>query len=133
MEYTKEQKREYFAKLRASWKANKDAAENDSDGRIKYEAIRKETPGFSISYYGFYWTLRQMIAQNLEGTPYIDAKTFNGWKSAGFRVKKGENSKIEGVTWMAAKSKKEEEDDDHTNLYPKKYALFHKSQVEAIN
>lgn len=125
--YTKEQKTEYFKALRQNWQKNKEASQNDADMKAKYEAIQAESPNFKISYMGFYFTAMQMQAQNLEGIPYIDAKTFNGWREAGFKVKKGEHSKIDGITWIGNEDK-----DGEKTLYPKRYALFHKSQVEAL-
>lgn len=131
-EYTKEQRAEYFKALRERWSINKAQSEQDSDAKAKYDAIRKESPTFTISYAGFYFTLKAMQAQGLEGLPYIDAKTFNGWRASGYKVKKGEHSTIDGITWIQAKSKDGNDDDDDAPLYPKAYALFHKSQVEAI-
>ena len=62
---------------------------------------------------------------------YVDAKTFNGWRDSGFKVRKGEKSKIEGMTWIKSIKEKEGEDDE-VNLYPKRYALFHRKQVEVV-
>jgi len=63
-----------------------------------------------------------------DGVPYVDCKTFNGWKGAGFQVKRGEKSKISGITWIG----NDPDDDDDKSVYPKMYRLFHKSQVEKI-
>jgi len=125
--YTTEQKKEYFKTLRQNWQKNKELSQNDVDMKAKYEAILKESPDYKISYTGFYFVMMQMQRLGLEGTPYVDAKTFNGWRSTGFKVKKGETSKIEGITWIG-----NEDDDSKKTLYPKRYALFHKSQVEAL-
>ena len=132
MNFTQEQKKEYFKNLRERWTANKAKADQDIDAKAKWEAIQAESPN-GVSYYGFYFTYTTMKAQNLEGLPYVDTKTFSGWHSAGFKVKKGEKSKIRGITWIGAQTK---EDNGENNadrvLYPKMYALFHKSQVEAV-
>lgn len=128
-EYTKEQKAEYFKALRDRWAQSKELSEKDNDAKSHYEAMRRESPTASISYTGFYFALMAMRAQNLNGIPYVDAKTFNGWITAGFKVKRGEKSTIEGITWIKAEKKTEDADD---KLYPKRYALFHKTQVEEI-
>lgn len=131
--YTAEQRSEYMASLRARWAANKARADQDADARAKWQAVQAEAPEARISFYGFYFTLCSMQDQKLAGLPYVDAKTFNGWRASGFMVKKGAKSSIEGVTWMRGTSKKDEEDDDTGRaLYPKRYALFHKTQVEAL-
>lgn len=126
--YTKEQKAEYFKTLREKWNKNKTDADNDTDARAKYEAIHKEANG-KFSYYSFYFTLMDMNRNGYAGNPYVDCKTFNGWREAGFRVKKGEKSKIAGITWIAV-GKGENDADDF--MYPKSYHLFHKTQVELI-
>ena len=131
--FTADQKRQYFTGLREKWKANKEAADQDKDARARFEAIDKEAKkGFS--YYGFYFTLMNMQAQGLDGNPYIDCKTFNGWRGAGFKVKKGEKSKVSGITWIspASKDKTTGEDVESDYVYPKCYHLFHRTQVEAL-
>lgn len=129
-EYTKEQKQEYFKNLREQWKKNKLDASLDSDARLRYEAIKRESNG-NFSYEAFYWTYKQMQKLNLDGVPYINCKTFDGWKESGFKVKKGEKSKISGITWLSFKTKKDGKDEDV--VYPKVYHLFHSSQVEPLN
>jgi len=91
--------------------------------------------GGKVSYYSFYFTLRQMKDQKLKGIPYIDAKTFNGWKQVGFRVMKGQHSTLQGITWVESKKKEEEEEDGKKKrkfIYPKIYHLFHRTQVEEV-
>lgn len=128
--YTKEERGAYFKILRDKWKVNKLNADNDDDARAKWQAIQAESPEGRISYYGFYFTYIDMQAQGLDGLPYVDAKTFQGWQTAGFTVKKGEKSKISGITWIQCANKKEgSEDADGGALYPKLYNLFHRSQV----
>lgn len=75
--YTKEEKKEYFQKLRDRWSENKKNAENDKDAKLKYEAIVREFPSYKISFNSFYFTLQEMVKQGLEGIPYIDTKYFN--------------------------------------------------------
>lgn len=130
--FTKEQKKEYYKKLREDWKVSKRMADADK----KAEALFRESGLEGVSYYGFYFTLAQMRSLNLSGLPYIDCKTFGKWKEAGFKVKKGEHSKIRGITWLKVKikinPKKKIEEDDDVYMYPKVYALFHRSQVEEM-
>jgi hypothetical protein len=127
MAYTKEQKKEYFQGLRERWSKAKSDAENDAGARSQWQAMAQQ--GHGISYTGFYFTMLQMRSAGLEGLPYIDCKTFKGWQEHGFRVRKGEKSVIQGLTWLRAHSSDDEEDPD-APLYPKAYALFHRSQVD---
>lgn len=126
MSYTKEQKQAYFKNLREEWKKSKELADNDKEA----EALHRESCG-QMSYYSFYYTLVAMRKLKLSGIPYVDCKTFNRWKESGFIVKKGEKSKIKGITWIKSKNKDGEEDPD-APVYPKLYNLFHRTQVEAI-
>jgi hypothetical protein len=128
--YTKEEKKAYFLKLRELWKANKVIADSDTNAKAKYEAIVKESPNYKISYYSFYFILKDMLAQKLDGNPYVDTKTYKGWKEAGFQVKKGEESKLHGITWVTPQE--DDEEDENNFVYPKMYNLFHRSQVESI-
>lgn len=125
MTYTKEQKNNYFTNLRTEWKKSKAMAENDQ----LMQALYREA-GVNFSYWSFAFTKYEMDAKGLHGTPYIDCKTFNGWRDAGFIVNKGEKSVIRGITWIHPKGK--DGDEDETFLYPKVYNLFHVSQVSEI-
>jgi len=130
--FTKEQKREYFKRLRLEWKKSKALAEND----LQAEALFREAGLKGVSYNGFYFVLKQMQKLKLKGIPYVDCKTFQGWRENGYKVKKGEKSKIYGITWLSFEAKKEDKDkkekpekDEDKVLYPKVYHLFHKTQV----
>lgn len=125
MKYTKAQKAEYFKKLRKEWAESKKLAENDETAKALYREVKGE-----ISYWSFYFTLQMMKSLGYDGLPYIDCKTFNGWRESGFKVMKGEKSQIKGITWIGVKDDDGEEDDSF--VYPKMYHLFHKSQVQAI-
>jgi hypothetical protein len=127
MKYTKEERTEYFKQLRNRWKISKEMAENDELAKALFREIKG-----NFSYYSFYFTLQDMRKVGYQGLPYIDCKTFNGWKETGFKVKKGEHSKIDGIVWLEVKSNKETEDDEKLDVYPKLYHLFHRSQVEPI-
>ena len=124
MTHTKEEKQAYFKNLREEWKKSKELADQDETAK----ALFRETGG-KYSYTGFYFTLQQMRAEKLDGIPYIDAKTFKGWKETGFIVKKGEKSKLSGITWIDAHA---DQEDAEKLLYPKVYHLFHRTQIEAI-
>lgn len=127
MKYTKEERTEYFKQLRNRWKISKEMAENDELAKALFREIKG-----NFSYNSFYFTLQDMRKVGYQGLPYIDCKTFNGWKETGFKVKKGEHSKIDGIVWLEVKSNKETEDDEKLDVYPKLYHLFHRSQVEPI-
>jgi len=123
-QYTKEQKNKYFKNLRERWATSKVLADKDDTVKALYNEV-----GGDFSYYSFYWTLMDMKSLELEGIPYVDTKTFKGWKDAGFMVKKGEKSKLSGITWLPVKDKEGEETE---YLIPKEYKLFHTSQVEEL-
>jgi len=124
--FTKEQKAEYFRGLREEWARVKKLSEGNDKARAVFEASGLQ----GVSFIGFQIVLAQMKDLALEGLPYVDAKTFQGWKQSGFQVKKGEKSKIHVITWIGKKKENDEEDD--AVLFPKVYHLFHKSQVEEI-
>jgi len=121
---SKEEIKEYYKTLRERWAKAKELSETDQEAKAIYENLGKD-----FSYTSFYFTLMDMKEQNLEGIPYIDCKTFKGWIENGYKVKKGEKSKLQGITWVG--DKKGENEDD-LFIYPKVYYLFHKSQVEEI-
>jgi len=132
--YSKEEKKEYFDNLRLEWKKSKALAEND----MQAEALFRESGLTGVSYFGFYFVLKQMQKLKLKGLPYVDCKTLGGWRQNGYKVIKGEHSKVRGIIWMKAGlkkgEKKVEEDmsDGYVPMYPKIYHLFHKSQVEEM-
>jgi len=124
--YTKEQKTKYFSSLRQRWQESKKLAETD-----KMQAIIREVEatGLQVSPYSIVFTALEMEAKKLEGLPVIDAKTFNGWKSSGYKVKKGSKSVLNGITWLKVNKEDKEKE---SFVMPKVYRLFHRSQVEAI-
>lgn len=128
--FTKEEKKAYFENLRLEWKKSKALAENDMEA----EALFRESGLEGVSYFSFYFVLKQMKALKLAGIPYVDTKTFQGWRENGYKVIKGEKSKLHGVTWLkvvdskvVSRSSANEEEKGY--LYPKVYHLFHKTQV----
>ena len=57
--------------------------------------------------------------------------TFNGWKSRGYKVKKGEKSKIKFSIWKCTVKKSEDdEEDDDKSMFMKLSAFFTQEQVE---
>jgi len=124
MKYTKEQKREYFKQLRERWNKSKELAEKDEIAK----ALHKEVGG-EFSYYSFYFTLMGMRDLGYDGIPYVDCKTYKGWKDSGFKVKKGEKSKLSGITWLGVGK---DSDGEPEFIYPKEYHLFHRTQVEEL-
>lgn len=121
--YTRDQKKVYFNDLRSKWQANKIKAGNDATALDLFNKL-----GLQVSFFSFYFTLQSMKANQFDGVPYIDCKTYQKWIDSGFRVRKGEQSKIDGLAWVDCSK----DDSDEINLYPKIYKLFHKSQVEPI-
>jgi hypothetical protein len=128
MTYTKEQKDQYFKDLRERWTKSKEMAK--SDEMIAAWQAAQETLSKEFSINSFTDVKLQMDTLKLEGTPYIDTKTFHGWIQSGYKVKKGEKSKIKGITWVGSDDKEGEEGGAYR--FPKVYSLFHKSQVEEI-
>ena len=131
--YTKEEKQAYQKSLRNRWLEIKKSV--DEKKRNEIEAILAEH-GLDVSPYSFAFTQHSMRQNNYDGVPYLDCKTFVGWKDRGFIVKKGEHSKINGIVWLRAGNKETKEtgenDSDKGYLFPKMYALFHRSQVEEM-
>lgn len=127
--HTQEEVKQYFHNLRKEWQQAKEMSKKEE---FKAAYIEATANGLQVSITGWIFCKIQMEAQGLEGTPYIDTKTFNGWKSSGFKVKKGEKSKIHGLTWLQSQKQKDNEEEEKF-MFPKAYALFHKSQVEETN
>lgn len=130
MKTTKEQKQAYFKKLRERWQ---DAKKLLDDGKISEIQAIIATHGMKISVSGFMFVSIQMEAQGLDGLPYLDAKTYQGWRENGFQVRKGERSTLSGITWISPTTKDDngEEETDDSFVFPKEYHLFHRSQVDA--
>ena len=132
--YTKEEKREYFKNLRDRWNSVK---KSHTEKEISDAQAVIAAHGLNVSGYSFLFTTIQMEKLGLEGIPYLDAKTFQGWKEAGFQVRKGEKSLLSGITWVGVGNKSEDPDEaekagDEGYLFPKEYHLFHRSQVEPL-
>ena len=133
MNTTTQDKKAYMAELRLRWQAAKRTAD---DPQVKglYELLREQSPELRISAYSFAYVLSVMRRAGLEGLPYLDCKTFNSWKDCGFKVKKGEKAQIHGIVWKSFETKEKDGNGDNIEfMFPKAYALFHKSQVEPLN
>ena len=135
--YTQDQKKEYFKSLRDRWTNSKKLASEDQEAQALYRESITTTISGKISYWSFYFTLMDMKREGFSDLPYIDCKTFEGWRKSGFKVKKGEKSRIDGIVWLrfGSKGKIAEEInplEEEVSLYPKLYHLFHKSQVGSI-
>ena len=63
--------------------------------------------------------------KKFSGVPYEDFRTFRGWISVGKRVKKGEKTCYQSVSFPKMKDRKTGD----VRSYPKTYSLFHISQV----
>ncbi len=128
--HTKAEKQVYFKQLRERWTQAKQML---NDEKISEVQAIIATHGLKISNTGFMFVSLQMRRQGLDGLPYLDAKTYKGWKENGFQVRKGEKSTLSGITWIAAGAGKDfdHEIDKADYVFPKEYHLFHRSQVEA--
>ena len=127
MKRTKAQKQAYFKALRERWSEAKKLLDDKKIDEI--QAIIR-THGLKISRMGFLFVSIQMQKLGLDGLPYLDTKTYKGWRENGFQVKKGEKSQISGVTWIRP-GEDDPEVDSSDYMFPKEYHLFHRSQVEA--
>lgn len=60
--------------------------------------------------------------------------TFNGWKERGYKVKKGEHSKIKFSIWKHStrKIEKDGKEEERSNMFQKVSAFFTFDQVEPI-
>lgn len=117
--------------LRAKWsEAKKTITQEEQESISKFIADN----ALKISPLSYFIVSQQMKAQDLDGIPYRDAKTFKGWKSQGLCVKKGQHSFATGITWRTAKTKDENgkwvDSEDTGFVVPMGYKLFHRSQVE---
>jgi hypothetical protein len=131
-QYSREEKRAYFKALRERWRKAKELSEQEE---TEIQAIMMNH-GLNISISGFVFVQMQMKAQGLPGIPYIDAKTYQGWRESGFQVRKGEKSTLNGLTWVRCNDGSvddQEPNEVDSYVMPKEYHLFHKSQVVPIN
>lgn len=126
MKKTDAEKKAYFQSLRDRWN---EAKQKLADGDIKLIEAIIATHGLNVSNNGFMFVKMQLEAQHLDGLPYLDAKTYKGWCENGFKVRKGEKSTLDGITWITCNKKT---DPEKSFMIPKGYHLFHRSQVTAV-
>ena len=112
--------------LRAKWQEAKNLL---TEGKIAEIQAIIATHGLNVSTTGYMMCLVQMQALGLDGIPYLDCKTYKGWKDNGFHVKRGEHSQIDGITWVAV-TKKTDKEKEEAFMMPHGYKLFHRSQVK---
>lgn len=136
--FNEEEKKQYFAALKQEWMQAKQHSEEEKSYGLAW--IAAQEMGVNCSLTGFTFVLRQMVKLELDGLPYQDCKTFKGWQEFGYQVNKGEKSKLFGITWVGPGRVKAEklcgvidecndEQMEKGMIWPKKYVLFHRSQV----
>ena len=124
MTHTPEEKKAYFQNLRNRWTLAKEYAKQEEIKAAWLEAQKTTSGTFSLSSFALVYS--QLKEQQKDGTPYIDTKTFDGWKKSGFMVKKGEKSTISGITWLNSKQKEgqsEIQEKEITFLFWKRFVL----------
>lgn len=118
--------------LRDKWNRAKQML--DSGALSEIDAIM-QTHGINFSRTGFSIVMMDMKAQGFDGIPYVDAKTYKGWRDTGFQVRRGEKSTLGSITWVGVGKKEPttaKPEGESGFLFPKSYNLFHRSQVDAI-
>lgn len=129
-QFTQEEKSAYFQNLRSQWQQAKVLSQTDELAAV-YAQLRAMGIAGDISLYNISLIFMQAQALGLDGLPYVDFKTYEHWKKAGFQVRKGEKSPVFSLTWIGAKGE-EGEDASDKRKYPKLTHLFHSSQVEPL-
>jgi phospholipid N-methyltransferase len=128
-----QKQKEHSKELRDRWNRAKTLLTDQKISEI--DAIIQTHNMGSISQTGFMVVSMEMKQQGFDGIPYLDAKTYQGWKENGFQVRKGEKSKLGSITWVGVGKKEptpEAPDGKNGFIFPKSYNLFHRSQVDAI-
>lgn len=126
----RERKEQALARYREA-RAYADEHADDVGALIEAAAHQLNRP---LSPYSFTYVFLQMAALGLPGVPYLDVKTFHDWKAAGRKVRKGEKSKLESITWIEANREHDAPGDgeESNRRYPKLTALFHITQTEEM-
>lgn len=127
--FTPQQKKEHFTQLRRQWQQAKNLSQSDELAAV-YSQLKGMGVG-DISLYNVSLIFMQAREKGLEGLPYLDFKTYEGWKKSGFQVKRGEKSPVYSITWVGSKG--DEEGEDSGVRWPKVTHLFHSSQVETLS
>lgn len=124
--------KEHSKELRDRWNQAKRLL---TDKKINEIDAIMATHDMNISRTGFMVVSMDMKAQGFEGIPYLDAKTYKGWRENGFQVRKGEKSTLGSITWIGIGKKEptpEAPEGKGGFMMPKSYNLFHRSQVDAV-
>lgn len=124
--------KEHSKELRDRWNQAKRLL---TDKKINEIDAIMATHGMNISRTGFMVVSMDMKAQGFEGIPYLDAKTYKGWRENGFQVRKGEKSTLGSITWIGIGKKEPTPDAPEGKrgfMMPKSYNLFHRTQVDAV-
>lgn len=120
-------KKIYFAELRKQrQKAKELAIEMSEDLSAQFTIAKNKVE--NLSPYGFMFMYSQLEENWLDGIPAIDTMTYKKRIENGYRVKKGEKSKLRWIT----RKKIDKKDEEGSYMIPKAYSVFHRSQVEAI-
>lgn len=132
--YTPEEIKQYYAEIRDRWSRAKEYANTDKCKAILAAmALHGITETSPTSVMAVQMQLEEL---GLDGLPFVDVKTFQGWKEIGYVVRKGQKSILTGVSWKPTEKKNREtgetEETGGGRLLAKGYALFHRSQVEKI-
>jgi hypothetical protein len=106
------------------WRLAEKWGEDEAIGIVA--ATIKEQAGIEVSDRNIRMVAMQLDALELPGLPYVHTRTFEGWRSAGRQVRKGEKSGIFSITWIGG-------GEDEGSRYPKVTNLFHLSQTDAID
>jgi hypothetical protein len=132
--YTKEDRSAFYRSLREQWKRASETVDLQDPLLLELYAEAARAGLENISQASFAFVFAQMKEQGLTGIPYVDCKTFEGWKRSGFHVRRGEQSRLKGLTWLRAETKNAADapSAEAERIYPKVYHLFHRSQVEEI-
>lgn len=131
--YTPEEIKKYYADIRERWNIAKQLSTSDQCRAIldqmALHGISEVSPTSIMA------VQMQLEELGLDGLPFVDVKTFQGWKEIGYVVRKGQKSILTGVSWKPTEKKNEAGEMEETGrgrLLAKGYALFHRSQVEKI-
>jgi hypothetical protein len=127
-----QKQKDHAKELRAKWNTAKQLMTEKKISEI--DAVMM-THGLNFSRTGFMIVSQEMQQQGFDGIPYVDAKTYKGWRENGFQVRKGEKSTLGSITWVGVGKKAPtpaKPEGESGFLFPKSYNLFHRSQVDAI-
>ena len=97
---TPSERTDFYRALRNEWKQAQQWSESHPELVAMFEEIQRL--GIPCSFTSICFIMHQMAAHGIVGTPYVDTKTFDGWKESGFMVKKGEKSILKGIVWITS-------------------------------